>query len=78
MIASINWETINTAMKETKRSRRVYISKHVSGMCGVGKFRHQWKECNDSSCPRCSEHEDACHMSGSSMAKVLMIFGKSH
>jgi hypothetical protein len=30
-------------MKEEKWSRRVFISKHVSGMCGVDKFMQRWK-----------------------------------
>jgi hypothetical protein len=49
-------------MKEVPRKRRIFISKPVCGMCGVGKFMHRWKQRNDSSCPRCGEHEDARHV----------------
>ncbi len=61
-IEQINWEVIDVAMKETKRSSRVFLSKHVSRMCGVGKFIKRWKQRPDSSCPRCGEHEDAPHV----------------
>jgi hypothetical protein len=61
-IESINWAAIGDAMKEVPRKRRIFISKHICGMCGVGKFMHRWKQCNDSSCPRCGEHEDARHV----------------
>jgi hypothetical protein len=62
VINAINWDSIDTAMKETKRNRKVFISKHVSGMCAVGKFMHRWKLRSDSSCPRCGNHEDAAHV----------------
>jgi hypothetical protein len=39
------------AMKETKRSRRVLLSKHSSGMCGLGKFMKRWQLRQDSACP---------------------------
>jgi hypothetical protein len=35
---AIHWGAISVSMIETKRKRRVFTSKHVSGMCGVGKF----------------------------------------
>jgi hypothetical protein len=61
-LGNINWDAIVTAMKETKRSSRVFIAKHVSGMCGVGKFIKRWKLRQDDICPRCEETEDAAHV----------------
>ncbi len=61
-IESVNWESIDKAMTETKRSRRVFVSKHTCGMCGVGKFMKRWKLRKTSDCPRCGEHEDAQHV----------------
>jgi hypothetical protein len=49
-------------MQETKRSRRVFLSKHTCGMCGVGKFLKRWKQRQDDACPRCGEMEDAAHV----------------
>jgi len=34
----VNWASIGVAMSELKRSWRVFVAKHCSGMCGVGKF----------------------------------------
>jgi len=42
----IDWENIGTAMKGVTRSCRVFISKHTSGMCGVGKFMKRWRQWN--------------------------------
>lgn len=30
-------------MREVKRSRRVFVLKHESGICGVGKLMQRWK-----------------------------------
>jgi hypothetical protein len=62
VIAKVDWDSIGVAMKEAKRSRRIFISKHVSGMCGVGKFMKRWKLRTDDSCPRCGDPEDAEHV----------------
>jgi hypothetical protein len=62
VLGNINWDAIGAAMKETKRSARVLIAKHVSGMCGVGKFMKRWKLRQDDICPRCEETEDAAHV----------------
>ena len=61
-ISNIEWPLIGTAMRSIPRPRRVFISKHVSGMCGVGKFMKRWKEREDDRCPRCGEPEDAPHV----------------
>jgi hypothetical protein len=61
-IESVNWESIDKAMKETKRSRIAFVSKHTCGMRGVGKFMKCWKLRKTSDYPRCGEHEDAQHV----------------
>ncbi len=61
-INSVNWDLIEVAMKESARSRRVFVSKHVCGMCGVGKIMKRWKQRSDDSCPRCGMREDAAHV----------------
>jgi hypothetical protein len=43
-------------------SRRVFCSKHTSGMCGVGKFQKIWKLRETDACPHCGEPEDALHV----------------
>ncbi len=59
---SINWELIEAAMNESKRPRRVYIKKHASGMCGVGRFMKRWGMRQEDSRPRCGEPEDSAHV----------------
>jgi hypothetical protein len=62
VLDTIHWEAVGDAMQAVPRKRRVFISKHTCGMCGVGKFMHRWKQREDSSCPRCGEHEDSGHV----------------
>jgi hypothetical protein len=62
VVEAVSWEAIDKAMLETKRSRRVFISKHACGMCGVGKFMKRWKQRSDDACPRCGETEDSAHV----------------
>ncbi len=58
----VNWASIGVAMSELKRSQRVFVAKHCSGMCGVGKFMKRWKEWDHDLCPRCGELEDSAHV----------------
>jgi hypothetical protein len=61
-IKSVDWRTIGSAMKTQPRARRVFFSKHIAGMCGVGKFMKWWKEWESDICPRCGSPEDAPHV----------------
>jgi hypothetical protein len=56
------WESIKQAMQQVPRPRRTFVSKHIVGMCGVGKFMHRWKERDNPNCPRCGSFEDAEHV----------------
>ncbi len=58
----VNWDLIEVAMKEIKRPKCVFISKHASGMCEVGKFMKRWQLRQDDSCPRCGQPEDSTHV----------------
>jgi hypothetical protein len=62
VVDSIDWDMIKAAMSESKRPRRIFISKHASGMCGVGRFMKRWKWRQDDSCPRCGHPEDSAHV----------------
>jgi hypothetical protein len=71
--SAINWKAIGKAMEQSTRSRRVFISKHTVGMCGVGKFMHRWKQRDSPNCPRCGQFEDASHVwlcSGSNSSEI--------
>jgi hypothetical protein len=56
-----NWDALKI-MEESPCSRRIFMTKHSVGMCGVGKFMHRWKEWDSPNCPRCRQFEDAAHV----------------
>ncbi len=58
----VDWKAIGLAMKGIKRGRRVFVTKHVVGMCGVGKFMKRWRQWDTDQCPRCGDSEDAQHV----------------
>jgi hypothetical protein len=58
----INWGGVGRTMKALPLQRRWFITKHLTGMCGVGKFLVRWKEKESSDCPRCGAYEDAQHV----------------
>ncbi len=58
----IDWMAIGAAMQGTIRAKWVFISKHVSGMCGIGKFMKRWKKWQEDKCPRCGAPEYSAHI----------------
>jgi hypothetical protein len=42
----LDWETLGQAMMSLPTPRRWFVTKHLSGMCGIGKFLVRWKEKN--------------------------------
>jgi hypothetical protein len=42
---------IEKAMKSSTLARRTFVTKHTSGMCGVGKFMKLWGERDTDICP---------------------------
>jgi hypothetical protein len=34
----VDWVGLEYAMKEVPRHRQTFVTKHVVGMCGIGKF----------------------------------------
>ncbi len=62
VIKQIDWQLIGKSMRSIPRARQIFIMKHTSGMCGVGKFMKRWREWDQDSCPRCGMPEDAPHV----------------
>jgi len=58
----VDWVSIGRAMAKIPRTRRGFITKHVAGMCGMGKFMKRWREWDTENCPRCGLPEDAPHV----------------
>jgi hypothetical protein len=50
------------AMKAAPLARRIFITKHATGMCGVGKFMKLWEERDKDACQRCDAPESAPHI----------------
>ena len=59
---NVHWEAIGKAMKNAPEQLWWFITKHLSGMCGVAKFLAIWKEKTSDECPGCGLHEDARHI----------------
>ena len=58
----IDWEAGQKALLSMTSSRQRWVSKHTTGMCGVGKFLKLWKQQSHDKCPRCGQVEDAKHV----------------
>jgi hypothetical protein len=58
----VHWEAIHTSASETSLSKQIFITKHASGMCGVGRFMCHWKQRDTDPCPRCGMAEDTLHI----------------
>ena len=52
--AHIDWELMHKAHQELAPSRRQWISKLLTGVCGVGKVLKRIKYQPHSRCPRCN------------------------
>ena len=62
-IHTVDWDACEVAMKSLKITRRIWVSKHTSGFCGVGKMMKLWNEWDNDKCPRCGvSPEDAQHV----------------
>jgi hypothetical protein len=59
---SVNWPRLGQALDKMPLPRRLFVSKHTSGMCGVGKFKKKWKLRETNACPRCGQYEDSLHV----------------
>jgi hypothetical protein len=58
----MDWRNAKTTMVKSKLPMGWFITKHLCGMCGVGKFLLRWKEATSDSCLRCGQQEDARHV----------------
>jgi len=62
LLKEVDWKATKAALKSIPRQQRVFLTKHVCGMCGLGKFLKRWKEWQHDSCLRCGTREDASHI----------------
>lgn len=61
--SEINWEALGKAMTRVPRSRRIFVTKHVSNNASTGINMMKRKERDYDHCPRCKQpHEDKLHI----------------
>ena len=56
MMNTIDWEILTKSAKNYKRIK--WLSKFVTGICGVGYMLKIWKHQAHSSCPRCGQEDE--------------------
>ena len=60
---TIDWKATHKAMKATKLSRRIWITKHTTGVCSVGRNAKRWRLRDTDKCPRCgAANETSAHV----------------
>jgi hypothetical protein len=62
----VNWKAVGKAMAGSTLSQQVFLTKHVSGMCGVEKIMRRWTKTRLQSTP-------AMHYIGGSSAHMAML-----
>jgi len=77
VVEAVDWKAVGRSMKSVPRGRRVFVTKHTAGMCGVGKFMRQWKQWEKDQCPRCGMPEDAAHVWTCKDAGAQEVWSKS-
>jgi hypothetical protein len=61
--ARVDREVLAKACNKESLGFRRWVTKHVTGVCGVGKWLERWKWQDHSKCPRCdAELEDHWHV----------------
>jgi hypothetical protein len=58
----VDWEAIGGAMQQIPLSRRIWISKQVTGFCATGNTMFRRKARSTAQCPRCTEDETPAHV----------------
>jgi hypothetical protein len=60
--STMDWESTGIAMRNVKRQRQVWITKHSTGFCSVGRMAKRVGLRDNDRCPRCDEEETAEHV----------------
>ena len=54
----VNWEAMDQAMTARSPSFCAWVTKHVTGQCGVGRKMKEWKFWEKDNCPCCEEPDE--------------------
>ena len=52
-VHNINWEALKKATKQLPFQRRVWLTKHITGITGVNYWKHKWGQTPHEVCPIC-------------------------
>jgi hypothetical protein len=74
---SVLWPRLGKALDRMPLQRRLFVSKHTAGMCGVGKFQKLWGKRESNSCPHCGLLETAQHVWTCQDTSVSQIWQQS-
>jgi hypothetical protein len=74
---TVNWSRLGQALHKMPLSKRLFCSKHTSGMCGVGKFQKIWRMRETDACPHCGLFEDAPHVWTCAASAVADVWSKA-
>jgi hypothetical protein len=58
----IYWDGIHDASSKLRPGKRRWMVKHVTEICGVGKWMKRWQYWKHDRCPRCSQRQDVPHI----------------
>ena len=70
----IDWTAIHKAMRQSPDGLRRWVTKQVTGMCGVGKFLKRWGESPSDACPLCGQPEDTRHVLSCQDPRALLFW----
>jgi len=71
----VNWEAMGKALESRSPQFCTWVTKHVSGQCGVGSKMFKWKYWDTSNCPCCDEpNETTLHLSKCNSEHMLTAF----
>jgi hypothetical protein len=74
---SMLWPRLGKALSKMSLQRRLFCSKHTTGMCGVGKFQKNWRAHETDSCPHCGQPKDSSHVWKCNNDSVNVLWDKS-
>ena len=74
---SYDWEALDDAIRPLSISRRLWLTKHLSGWCSVGRMAKRWRLRATEECPRCLSVETARHVNSCKDPRAIDHMEKS-
>jgi len=68
----VNWDAIGTALEHRSPSFCAWVTKHVSGECGVGEKMYEWGYWETSNCPCCNHPKETTKHFAHCQSEVML------